>query len=410
MITPILKSDYTDSHRCNHFLKICGIIAAFQALFVVSAAAQPRPDVIRVAVAQNNPEVSLQIQGRFIVLTLQTGHPIQEGRRLRTTAVRGVPEGLSLGGEVLPVHGVRIEPVRDAAITLNGKRLRGALEIVRQQDLTLLVINHVSLEDYLRGVVSKEAPDYWPQEALKAIAVAARTYALYQRLTKEDVPYDVTGDVMSQDYGGKTSEKFGTTNAVRATAGQVLTYRGAIFPPFYHSTCGGVTEHGRAMGKFDIEPLRGGIVCELCQASPVHAWRRRLTKADVAWALRKSPHGAIGAVRDVRVLSRTPAGRAQDIAIFGALRTLKLSGYEFRALFGFDRIRSPFFTIEPIPDGFLLSGRGWGHGVGLCQWGASEMARRGFSAREILAFYYPQSELAELRDLMDQPLRVIGGE
>ncbi len=372
--------------------------------------AEPRADLIRVAVAQNDPEVSLQIQGRFTMLTLQTGHPIQEGRRLKTTAVRGVPEGLSLGGEILPVQGVRIEPARDAAITLNGKRLRGALEIVRQKDLTLLVVNHVALEDYLRGVVSKEAPDYWPDEALKAIAIAARTYALYQRLTKEDVLFDVTGDVMSQDYGGKTSEKSGTTNAVRATAGRVLTYRGAVFPPFYHSTCGGITENGRAMGKFDLEPLRGGIVCDLCRISPVYAWRRRLTKADVAWALRKSPHGAIGAVSDVRVGSRTPTGRAQEIVITGALRTLKLTGYEFRSLLGFERIRSPFFSIEPAPDGFLLSGRGWGHGVGLCQWGASEMARRGFSAREILAFYYPQSELADLRDLMDQPLRVIGGE
>ena len=375
-----------------------------------TAWAQPNPESIRVAVEREDPQVDLQVHGRFTIFALHSGNPIQQGRRLLPVSIRAVPQGLALGHDILPFDGVRIEPESHGAISLNGKRLRGTIEIVRQKNLTLLVVNHVSLEDYLRGVLSKEAPDYWPSEALKAIAIAARTYAVYQRFTKDQVDYDVTGDVMSQDYGGKTAEKAATTRAVKATEGWILRYRGQLFPTFYHSTCGGMTEHARVMGKFDLEPLRGGIVCTLCSASPFFHWQRRLTKADLNWALRSSPFGSVGKVIDVRVTKRTASGRAEEITIVGAQRTLRLSGYDFRALFGFDSIRSPRFSVVPLGDAFMLDGHGWGHGVGMCQWGAAELARRGFSATEILAYYYPKSELVQVNSILNQPVRVIRGD
>lgn len=373
------------------------------------ASAQPNPDSIRVAVVRADSHVDLQVHGRFTILALNTGQPIQQGRRLPLLSVRAVPQGLAIGEDVLPFAGIRIEPESYGAISLNGKRLRGTVEILRQSDSTLLVVNHVSLEDYLRGVLSKEAPDYWPLEALKAIAIAARTYAVYQRFTKEVSPYDVTGDVMSQDYGGKTAEKSGTTKAVKITEGLILMYKGQLFPTFYHSTCGGMTEHARVMGSFDVEPLRGGVICTFCSASPFFHWQRRLTKADVAWALRNSQFGSIGPIQEMGVTRRMASGRAQEITIVGTQRTLRLGGYDFRALFGFDRIRSPLFSIESMGDMFLIDGHGWGHGVGLCQWGAAELARRGFSAEEILAWYYPQAELASVRDLTSQPIAIIKG-
>jgi stage II sporulation protein D len=385
------------------------LVTTLVAVFSQSAAAQPNPEWIRVAVVREDPQVDLQIYGRFTISALHTGQPIQQGRRLRPVAVRAVSEGIALGEEVLPFIGVRIEPESEATISLNGRRLRGTLEILRQSDLTLLVVNYVALEDYLRGVLSKEAPDYWPDEALKAIAIAARTYAIYQRLTKGQVDYDVTGDVMSQDYGGKSAERSATTRAVKATAGFVMMHQGRLFPAFYHSTCGGLTEHARVMGDFDLEPLRGGVVCTLCSASPFFRWQRRLTKADVGWALRKSSYGTIGPISDVQVTQRTASGRAQEITVIGAHRTLRLTGYEFRALFGFDRIRSPLFSITRLGDVFVLDGRGWGHGVGMCQWGAAELARRGFSAREILAYYYPNAEFVSVREFANQPIEVIGG-
>lgn len=389
--------------------RFIALLAISQALAPTPAGAQPAPGWIRVAVSRNDPQVILQIAGRYTMFALHTGDPIHQGVRLLSVAVRGVPEGLALGEQIVPFFGVRIEPAHDAAITLNGKRLRGTLEIVRQRDMTLLIVNHIALEDYLRGVLSKEAPDYWPEEALKAVAIAARTYALYQRFTKETSDYDVTADVMSQDYGGKTTEKIATSRAVKATANWILMSRGRLFPTFYHSTCGGMTENGRVMGSFDLEPLAGGIACRLCAASPFYSWQRRLTRADVAWALRKSLHGSIGAIQAMQVTKRTASGRAQAVTITGSLRSITLTGYDVRALFGFDRIRSPLFSITDAGDAFVIDGHGWGHGVGLCQWGAAELARRGFSAREILAFYYPKTELVNVQELSTQPVTIMGG-
>lgn len=385
-------------------LQVLTILSVLWCAVSPAVMAQPDTKWIRVAVVQDRPTINLQVHGRFTMSALHTGEPIQQERRLPLLEIHGVPEGLAIGGTVIPFFGVRIEPAGDATINLNGQRLRGTIEIVRQKNLTLLVINHLALEDYLRGVLSKEAPDYWPPEALKAIAIAARTYAVYQRYTKEEGSFDVSGDVMSQDYGGKTSEKIGTTRAVKATAGWILLYKGKPFPTFYHSTCGGMTEPARVMGSFDLEPLRGQIVCNFCSGSPFYRWQRRLTKADVAWALRKSSHGSVGTVYDVRVAKRTAAGRVEQIAILGGQRTVRLTGYEFRALFGFDSIRSPAFAVTPIDEGFLIAGRGWGHGVGMCQWGVAELARRGLSATEILAFYYPGAELAPMRALAEHPI------
>ena len=385
------------------------LIAAALLALPGTVPAQTSLDFIRVAVVRADPEVSLQIHGRFTISALHTGTAIQQGRRLPPMSVRAVQEGIQLGDEVIPVYGVRVEPERSATISLNGKRLRGTLEIVRQKNLTLLIINHVALEEYLRGVLSKEAPDYWPEEALKAIAIAARTYAVYQRASKAQVDYDVTGDVMSQDYGGKTAEKAATTRAVKETAGLILAYHGKLFPTFYHSTCGGMTEHSRVMGDYNIEPLQGGIACSLCAASPFFKWQRRLTRADLAWALRKSSHGSIGTIRDVRVTKRTPSGRAQEITLSGSLRTLRLTGYDLRVLLGFEQIRSTFFTVEPVGDDFVVEGHGWGHGVGLCQWGSAELARRGLLAPEILSYYYRGAALVSLQDVSAQPIQLIGG-
>jgi stage II sporulation protein D len=371
-------------------------------------AAQPSGDSIRVAVVRGDPAVDLEVHGDFTLRALRTGDAIEAGRNLRSP-VRAVPEGLSLGDRTLAMPGVRIEPVREAAIHLNGSQLRGALEIVRQQDQTLLVVNHLSLEEYLQGVLSREAPDHWPPEALKAVAIAARTYALAQRFLKAGGEYDVTGDVLSQDYGGKSAEKDATSRAVRQTAGWVLAWKGRLFPAFYHSTCGGVTEHAKVMGNFEAAPLRGGVLCRFCEASPFASWQRRFSAADIGWALRKSPHGAVGTVQDVQVLKRSPTGRIEQLSIVGSRRRVTLSGYDFRALLGFERIRSPQFTLTRVGDSFVLEGRGWGHGVGLCQWGAAELARRGVSAPEILSYYYPEAELVHVRTLLARPVEVIRG-
>ncbi len=391
----------------------CAVSAAAVAgSFLIGASpfvfAQSAAETIRVAISQNEPEVNLKVHGRFTVKSLETGESLHTAGKLEQVAVRATAKGLFLGEQAFAVPGVRVESQRDAAINVNGRHLRGAIEIVRRPNNMLQVVNAVPLEDYLRGVLSKEAPDYWPKEALRAIAIAARTYAVYQRLTKASEAFDVRADVFSQDYGGKSSEKLATTRAVKDTAGLIIVYQGKSFPAFYHSTCGGKTEHGRVMGKFNLPPLAGNVVCRYCSASPFFSWQRRLTRADVSWALRKNPQGAVGRVLSMEVSKRTPTGRVEQTVIVGTERTVRLTGYELRALFGFERIRSPLLTISEMNDDFILDGHGWGHGVGLCQWGAAELARRGMTAAEILAYYYRGAELVQLSALGDQLAPITG--
>ncbi len=367
----------------------------------------PETTQIRVAVAQGQPEVSLSIHGRYEVRSLQSGMILQDGARLFRSAVRATPDGILINGRYLPREGVQIRPARDATIDLNGQRLRGTVEISQRDDQALLVINRIGLEEYLRGVVSKEAPHYWPPEALRALAIAARTYALYQRLSKAEIEYDVTGDVLSQVYGGKSAEKGRTSRAVKDTEGLVLVYGDWIFPTFYHSTCGGVTESGTVMGPYRLAPLQGGVTCAFCSESPFYRWTRTLTTGDVAWAMRQRGRGSVWPVSAVQVVETTPTGRAAKIQIAGGGRSVVLTGYEFRQMFGFEHVRSTAFSIAS--DGaerFILEGRGWGHGVGMCQWGMARLAERGLAAREILAYYYPAAKLVRLGELPMQPIPV----
>lgn len=367
------------------------------------ALASPQAPWMRVAVARNQPRVELAILGRFRLIASHTANVLREGSHLPRVEVRAIPEGILVGEERFALSGLRIEPSREATINLNGHRLRGILEIVRQQDASLLVINHVALEDYLQGVLSKEAPYYWPAEALKAIAIAARTYALFQRLSKTSVEYDVTSDVLSQVYAGKTGEKWRTNRIVKDTAGQILLYQGRVFPAFYHSTCGGISEDARVMGSFDLAPLKGKRACPYCHESPFYRWQRLVTAADLAWAVKQQRATSIWPVTNLEIASRTPSGRVAQVHLLGS-KVLTLSGYDFRQLLGFSTIRSTAFSITREGEAFLLRGQGWGHGVGLCQWGAAELARRGLRAHEILAFYYPQAEVVRLGEV---PLRAI---
>ena len=380
---------------------LCGAPAAWPQQV---SSADADPEWIRVAVVQRQPAIDVEVSGRFRMVAAGAVDPLREGARLPKLSIRAEQTGLRVGNEVLPVSGIIFQPAHDATISLNGQRLRGLVEIRRQDGPSLLVINHVELEDYLRGVLSKEAPHQWPAEALKAIAIAARTYAVFQRMTTDSATHDVSGDVMSQVYGGRTAERTRTSRAVEQTRGLILVYRDKVFPAFYHSTCGGVTERGTEMGPFDLEPLNGGARCVFCVDSPFFRWQRRMSKADVAWAVKKLGRGSVWPVEEMQIGQYTATGRVGLVRIRGGGMTMELSGHDFRQAFGFSELRSTGFAIIPDGDGFILQGRGWGHGVGLCQWGAAELARRGLSAEEILQFYYPGATLMRLGERAIQPV------
>jgi stage II sporulation protein D len=162
------------------------------------------------------------------------------------------------------------------------------------------------------------------------------------------------------------------------------------------------------MGPYDLPPLAGGVLCRFCSESPFFQWQRRFSYADIAWAIKKRRGSSVWPVQQVDVAATTATGRVQQVRVRGA-RTLLISGHELRQLLGFDQLRSTAFSIAPDGnDGILLDGHGWGHGVGLCQWGSAELARLGLTAREILQFYYPTAKLVRLGEVPLQPIHTKG--
>lgn len=350
---------------------------------------------IRVLVLNGAKTVSLSVQGRWVLLDESKGEVLQEGERTIFTNLRAVPKGISFGGKELPTRRLAIEPSRDASITVNKRVFRGHISIVATTDGTLNVINVVDLEKYIKGVLYHEISHKWPMEAIKAQAVAARTYAVYAMQQNKGRDFDVTNDIYSQVYGGKNSERYRTGLAVDQTAGEVLTYDDKILPTYFHATCAGVTESVREVWNIDLPPLRGEL-CPYCKHSPHIRWKRNFRLKDIQDKLNARGYN-IGAIGSIEVLDRNASDRIRNLRITSRDgKSLRISGKDFRNAIGPNDIRSNSYDV--VMRGYYVDfyGRGWGHGVGLCQWGAYGMAQLQFNYRAILWHYYPGAKLTSL--------------
>jgi stage II sporulation protein D len=262
----------------------------------------------------------------------------------------------------------------------------------------ILVVNNIGLDEYLYGVLYHEVSHRWPTECLKAQAIVARTFALEQMRQNKTEPYDLRCDIYSQVYGGRSGEKWSTSHAVDATRGKVLTFNGDIFPTYYHATCSGYTEDASNLWKVDLLPLKG-VPCNFCGRSKHYRWRKEFPLQQVREKLNGGGY-AIGPISTVEILTRNRSGRNDRIKISDtAGGSVVITGKDFRQLFGPNEVRSTKFDAE-IKRGFLvLNGMGWGHGVGMCQWGAFGMSERGKKCDEILKYYYPGTEIMTIDKL-----------
>ena len=197
--------------------KIFCLFFILAAGFIFTSDSHPAENTyIRVAVIRGKAKITLAVKGPYRLEAIRTDLLLDRGERLRKEYIIPTDAGLKIGNKNFKIYGVRVIPKRDSSIYINGKRYRGLVDIIRTKDLGLLAVNHIELESYLYGVLFHEVPHYWPYETLKAQAVAARTFALYRIEACGDRDYDVTSDVYSQVYGGRGSERWKTTGAVKA--------------------------------------------------------------------------------------------------------------------------------------------------------------------------------------------------
>jgi stage II sporulation protein D len=253
----------------------------------------------------------------------------------------------------------------------------------------MYLINELPLEEYVKNVVNAEVPSHWDMEALKTQAVIARTYALYQKNTNNNPHYDITSSVLHQVYKGSTIDAR-ISYAVMHTEGEVLTYDGNLIEAFYHSTSGGKTEDpAEVFGKSYpyLRPVESN-----CEMSPYWIWERKIPLDEMGKALN------LPGTKEMTISSYTTTGRVKTVAVVHSNGTTTLKATDLRKLLGWSRLPSTNFSMSRENDQIVFEGKGYGHGVGLCQWSALKMAQEGKNYKEILSFFYPGATIQLYED------------
>ena len=336
-----------------------------------------------------------------------------------TVAVR--PDGLAIAvdggtgaGRYERLTFVSLDDAR--FVTVDGRPYRGVVEVfVAAGGVT--VVNVLPLESYLIGVVNAEmgrrAPD--EQAALESQAVVARTYALRNQGKSAANGFDLVAGVADQAYGGVASETGEGRDAVRATRGEVLTYAGELIVPFYHSTCGGSTAEPeeafrtvRSVPYLAVVSDRHGTGA-YCDISPRFAWNVEWDGPTLRRILRHTVPSNVGVeaaavdeIRDVRQRRTGRSGRTTELRVTVSGGEIPVFGPDVRAVLQTPDGRSLGSTLirltseyrDGVVDQLRVAGLGWGHGVGMCQWGAVGRARAGQSARTILETYFPGAHVS----------------
>jgi len=376
--------------------KVAGTILVIFALFVVlspSEALRINDTILRVCVLKGAKELSLTIKGHYKILALKTNEVMDKGNNLKRAEVLPSQSGLLISNRAFNVYGIKIVPRRDASVYIGKRAFRGNLDIIRTKEKKLLAINHVDLEDYLKGVLYHEVSHWWPIETLKAQAIAARTYALYQKSIRQDKDFDLTNDIYSQVYGGRQSERMKTNKAIKLTRGKVLTFKGDIFPTYYHATCGGYTEDASNLWNINLNSLKGRR-CDFCKHSPHYKWRYKIAISEVERKLGLAGYSVTG-LKGIRLHGKTSSGRVRELRLISD-KELLIPAKNFRLIIGPNLMRSTNFKLKTKGNNFLFYGLGWGHGVGMCQWGAFFLGLKRYKADHILRYYYPGTRIVRI--------------
>ncbi|MFA5499782.1 MAG: SpoIID/LytB domain-containing protein [Candidatus Omnitrophota bacterium] len=380
------------------------IMAILLSLSVARADAQPvkktTNPILRVLVLDNKESVLLAIKGGYRIYST-TSDKLLTGGYILHTIVSASDQGIMFGQRDLKFSKIRVVVPESSYVYIDGRAFRGSVDIIRKENMKLMVINRVPLEEYLYGVLYNEVSHRWPIEAIKAQAVTARTFALHQARQNKLQDYDLTNDIYSQVYSGAASERWSTTRAVKMTSGQILTCKGDIFPAYYHATCGGHTEDASNLWNIDLPCLKG-VECGYCKESPHYKWTKTMTLADVEKKLNGGGY-KLGKIKDISIVSKNNSGRIDKIEIKDeAGVSYIVTAKDFRHIIGPNEVRSTNFDVSINGDKLTLKGIGWGHGVGMCQWGAKGLSEKGKTCKEILDFYYPGAQITTIDKIADK--------
>lgn len=348
--------------------------------------------------------VGMQIRGREKFIQ-SIALPQAEHWQIRQLLVHG-----KVLWQITRVNRGKVEVISDPILAIKASEIREQGKLLPSQiffsphsGLKFDVIGVLPLENYLVGVLASEMPLAWPMETLKAQAIAARSYALATMRERAQKDFHVESSVLDQVFshiGSDVDESplvAKANEAVRATEGFILiSNRKQILKAFYHSDCGGKTANGPSV--WGNGQQTGAAVDASCPNNPKAHWSLEVPEVTMGEKLRlflqKPKLGNLVSLQLFRPSSKDRVDQVE--ALWESGEKTRIRAHAFRSSLGFDQFRSTLFEVQKNKNKYLFTGSGFGHGVGLCQWGARELGRQGQSFQQILSHYYSKAELQRL--------------
>jgi stage II sporulation protein D len=345
---------------------------------------------VRVLLARGTHAVRIQaLSGELWISAPNFSRWKSVGRTAEISWIHNKPPFYFLiNGEVWKFPRILLRGSRPGLLRHGTGLYRGSLEVIQDRK-EFFVVNRISLEPYLVSVLGSEMNPTWELEALKAQAVAARSYAFYRVAHARSPYYDLESSVSDQVYEGAEHESLQTRKAIEQTAGESLRQGKEPYQAYFHSRCGGMTEPAENVWRKGAPQKSSRVPCPFCREHP-SPWTATFSSAEILTALHQDPRA------NLRLASaeKSPSGRVLSLKL-GSLGHEKLvTSDQLRSLLGYSRLKSSYFSWKTSSGSVAFSGVGRGHGVGMCQWGARYLAQQGKSYREILQHYYPGIALA----------------
>ncbi|MBU4227192.1 SpoIID/LytB domain-containing protein [bacterium] len=339
--------------KVNKFFLFLGICIFSLLIFTNIVLAAEKQPILRVGIFLDQTETSISGDGTFKIYNLKSNVLVSEERN-RVVKLLPHDKGIEILGKGVYSGPIEIIPVGNTKIIVmfNGQkyRYRGNIEVaIDKEHRKLNVINIIGIEEYLYGVLKKEISPSWPSEALKAQAVAARTFAIFNMNKYIDKGYNICASTNSQAYGGVNHEDPLTNKAVDETRGIIMVYKGEPINAVYHSDSGGYTENSENVWGSFLPYLRSvKSKFEEKVSPPYHTWSYSINEKDLTEKLQKQGH-KINSIISIEPVKKSETGRASEL-VFTAdnNKVINMKTNDFRSLIGVDLIRSTFFNIKVI--------------------------------------------------------------
>lgn len=347
--------------------------------------------LLRIRIIDNSSSINISCSGEYYLCSMDSGEqePINPGD---VFLVRPAKDGLLLNDKKIKCNVLRLIPNdNNNYISVNGRRYRDSILVKKIND-KISVINEVSIDNYVCGILPAEVNPEWPMEALKAQAVVSRTFALSNLCRHQNEDFNLCNTVHCQVYIGMESEKEPSNKAVELTKGEVLTSHGNLINAIFHACCGGHTESNSAAWGGNSLYYLSGVKCKFCAGTKHYYWKKDIEEEEISNKLIAAGY-KVGKIQSLTPVGKTKSGRAKSIKItYGgkSTQTLTLPAQRFRIVVSPWTMKSTKLTgLVKKGDKFRFTGYGWGHGVGMCQWGAYTMSVKGYKYNKILKYYYP---------------------